>query len=112
MSYLNVNHVSCSFGGRQILDDVSFKLEKGEHIGLVGANGEGKSTFFNLITDRLVPDDGQITWPGKIRVGYLDQMSTLQAGQTIRDVLRTAFRDDIAAEQEMLLTCSPKTEPL
>ena len=102
MSYLTVNHVSCSFGGRQILEDVSFKLEKGEHIGLVGANGEGKSTFFNLITDRLVPDDGQITWPGKIRVGYLDQMSTLQAGQTIRDVLRTAFQDDIAAEQEML----------
>ena len=47
MSFLTVSHVSHSFGGRQILEDVSFKLEKGEHIGLVGANGEGKSTFFN-----------------------------------------------------------------
>ncbi len=102
MSYLDVNHVSYSFGGRQILDDVTFKLEKGEHIGLVGANGEGKSTFFNLITDHLVPDEGQILWPGKIRVGYLDQMSTLQDGQTIREVLKAAFRDDIEAEQEML----------
>ena len=84
MSFLTVSHVSHSFGGRQILEDVSFKLEKGEHIGLVGANGEGKSTFFNLITNNLLPDDGQITWPGKIKVGYLDQMSSLENGKTIR----------------------------
>ncbi len=102
MSFLTVSHVSHSFGGRQILEDVSFKLEKGEHIGLVGANGEGKSTFFNLITNNLLPDDGQITWPGKIKVGYLDQMSSLENGKTIRDVLRTAFNEDFAAEQEML----------
>ena len=102
MSFLTVSHVSHSFGGRQILEDVSFKLEKGEHIGLVGANGEGKSTFFNLITNNLLPDDGQITWPGKVKVGYLDQMSSLEKGQTIRDVLRTAFNEDFAAEQEML----------
>ena len=102
MSFLTVSHVSHSFGGRQILEDVSFKLEKGEHIGLVGANGEGKSTFFNLITNNLLPDDGQITWPGKIKVGYLDQMSSLENGKIIRDVLRTAFNEDFAAEQEML----------
>lgn len=102
MSFLTVSHVSHSFGGRQILEDVSFKLEKGEHIGLVGANGEGKSTFFDLITDRLIPDDGQISWPSKITVGYLDQQSRLTKGKTIREVLRTAFDEDFAAEQEML----------
>lgn len=48
MSYLNVTNVSHSFGGRQILEDVSFKLLRGEHVGLVGANGEGKSTFLRL----------------------------------------------------------------
>ena len=50
MSILNVEHVTHSFGGRQILEDASFRLLKGEHIGLVGANGEGKTTFLNIIT--------------------------------------------------------------
>ena len=49
MSYLNVTNVSHSFGGRQILENVSFKLMRGEHVGLVGANGEGKSTFLTLL---------------------------------------------------------------
>ena len=46
MSILNVQNVSHSFGGRQILENVSFRLLNGEHVGLIGANGEGKSTFF------------------------------------------------------------------
>ena len=50
MSILNVEHLSHGFGDRAIFTDVSFRLLKGEHIGLVGANGEGKSTFMNIIT--------------------------------------------------------------
>ena len=49
MSLLNVTNVSHSFGGRIILKNASFRLLKGEHIGLVGANGEGKSTFINIL---------------------------------------------------------------
>ena len=48
MSILNVEHLSHGFGDRAIFEDVSFRLLKGEHIGLVGANGEGKSTFMNI----------------------------------------------------------------
>ena len=55
MSILNVEHLSHGFGDRAIFEDVSFRLLKGEHIGLVGANGEGKSTFMNIITGRLMP---------------------------------------------------------
>ena len=84
MSYLNVTNVSHSFGGRQILEDVSFKLLRGEHVGLVGANGEGKSTFLNIVTGHLQPDEGKVEWPGKVSVGYLDQQSTLEKGMTIR----------------------------
>ena len=58
MSILNVEHLSHGFGDRAIFEDVSFRLLKGEHIGLVGANGEGKSTFMNIITGRLMPDEG------------------------------------------------------
>ena len=49
MSLLIVENVSHDFGGRHILEDVSFRLEKGEHVALVGANGEGKSTFMNIL---------------------------------------------------------------
>ena len=47
---LNVQNVTHGFGERQILDNASFRMKKGEHIGLVGANGEGKTTFLNIIT--------------------------------------------------------------
>ena len=57
MSILNVEHLSHGFGDRAIFEDVSFRLLKGEHIGLVGANGEGKSTFMNIITGKLMPDE-------------------------------------------------------
>lgn len=102
VSYLNVTNVSHSFGGRQILENVSFKLMRGEHVGLVGANGEGKSTFLNIVTGHTLPDEGKVEWPGKVTVGYLDQQSTLQKGMTIREVLRTAFDGMYKMEAEML----------
>ncbi len=102
MSYLNVTNVSHSFGGRQILENVSFKLLRGEHVGLIGANGEGKSTFLNIVTGHVLPDEGKVEWPGKISVGYLDQQSTLTKGMTIREVLRTAFDELYKMEQQML----------
>ncbi len=98
MSLLNVEHLSHGFGDRAIFDDVSFRLLKGEHIGLIGANGEGKSTFFSIITDKLMPDAGKVEWAKNIRVGYLDQHVSLQPGQTISDVLHQAF--DFLLEQE------------
>ena len=91
MSILNVEHLSHGFGDRTIFTDVSFRLLKGEHIGLIGANGEGKSTFMNIITGKLTPDEGKVEWARHVRVGYLDQHSVLEPGMTIRDVLRSAF---------------------
>lgn len=102
MSILNVEHVTHGFGARQILDDASFRLLKGEHIGLVGANGEGKSTFLNIITGKIMPDEGKVEWCRHITTGYLDQYSTLEKGKTIADVLREAFIHLTELEQEML----------
>ena len=67
MSILNVEHLTHGFGDRAIFNDVSFRLLKGEHIGLVGANGEGKSTFFNIVTGKLMPDEGKIEWAKNVR---------------------------------------------
>lgn len=91
MSILNVEKLSHGFGDRAIFTDVSFHLLKGEHVGFVGANGEGKSTFMNIITGKLMPDEGKIEWSKNVRVGYLDQHAVLEKGQTIRDVLQSAF---------------------
>lgn len=91
MSILNVEKLSHGFGDRAIFTDVSFRLLKGEHVGFVGANGEGKSTFMNIITGKLMPDEGKIEWSKNVRVGYLDQHAVLEKGQTIRDILQSAF---------------------
>lgn len=93
MSILEVKHLSHGFGDRAIFDNVSFRLLKGEHIGLVGANGEGKSTFMSIVTGHLQPDDGKVEWSKYVTAGYLDQHTVLEAGQTVRTVLRTAFDD-------------------
>lgn len=92
MSILTVNNLTHGFGDRAIFDKVSFRLLKGEHIGLIGANGEGKSTFMSVITGTLEPDGGQIEWSRHVRIGYLDQHAVLRRGTTIRDVLRGAFQ--------------------
>ena len=62
MSILTVKNISHGFGDRAIFEDVSFRLLKGEHVGFIGANGEGKSTFMNIITGKLMPDEGKVNW--------------------------------------------------
>lgn len=99
---LEVTNVSHGYGARTILENASFRLLKGEHVGLVGANGEGKTTFLNIITGELVPDEGKVTWCNHITTGYLDQYSTLEKGKTIRDILRSAFDHMFELEKEMM----------
>lgn len=101
MSILNVEHLSHGFGDRAIFSDVSFRMLKGEHIGLVGANGEGKSTFMSIITDKLMPDEGKVEWAKNVRVGYLDQHAVLEKGMSIRDVLKGAFEFLFDLERQM-----------
>ena len=101
MSVLTVKNVSHGFGDRAIFEDVSFRLLKGEHVGLIGANGEGKSTFMNIITGKLAPDEGQVIWSNNVRVSYMDQHAELKKGQSIKDALREAFKDLFDLEKEM-----------
>ena len=105
MSILNVEHLTHGFGDRAIFNDVSFRLLKGEHIGLVGANGEGKSTFINLVTGKLMPDEGKVEWAKNVHAGYLDQHAVLEKGMTIQDVLKSAFDPLLKKEERMNEIC-------
>ena len=105
MSILNVEHLSHGFGDRAIFQDVSFRMLAGEHIGLIGANGEGKSTFMSIITGTLMPDEGKIEWAKNVRVGYLDQHTVLEKGMTVREVLTSAFDFLFEMEEKMNHIC-------
>lgn len=105
MSILTVENLSHGFGNRAIFDDVSFRLLKGEHIGLIGANGEGKSTFMDIITGKLQPDEGRIEWSKNVKVGYLDQHAMLKKGMTVGSVLESAFDPLFEMETRMNEIC-------
>ena len=105
MSILNVEHLTHGFGDRAIFTDVSFRLLKGEHIGLVGANGEGKSTFMSIVTGKLMPDEGKVEWAKNVHAGYLDQHAVLEKGMTIGQVLKSAFDPLLKKEERMNEIC-------
>ncbi|MFC4777707.1 ABC-F family ATP-binding cassette domain-containing protein [Paenibacillus sp. GCM10023252] len=101
MSLLTVEQLSHTFGDRTLFKDVSFRLLAGEHVGLVGANGTGKSTLMNILTGKLLKDEGKVEWTPRVRYGYLDQHTKLTPGLTIRDVLKQAFLPMLELEQEL-----------
>lgn len=101
MSILTVTDLNHSYGGREILNHVNFRLLKGEHVGLIGPNGEGKSSFMNIITGKLIPDQGSIEWAKYVKVGYLDQLASYGKDATIREVLQDAFADLFEKEQRI-----------
>lgn len=101
MAILTVEKLGHSFGDRTLFKDVSFRLVEGDHIGLVGANGVGKSTMMGIITGQQIHDTGRVEWLPGTHYGYLDQHTVLEAGRTMRDVLRDAFKPLYIKEQEL-----------
>lgn len=101
MSLLTVDKLSHTFGDRTLFKDVSFRLLAEDHVGLVGANGVGKSTLMNIITGQLIHDSGRVEWTPTVEYGYLDQHTVLTPGKTMRDVLKDAFLPLFEQEKEL-----------
>ncbi|WP_059170636.1 ABC-F family ATP-binding cassette domain-containing protein [Bacillus sp. FJAT-27445] len=101
MALLTVENLSHTFGDRILFKDVSFRLLAEDHVGLVGANGVGKSTLMNIITNQLIHDSGKVEWTPGVQYGYLDQHTILTPGRTMRDVLRDAFLPLFEKEREL-----------
>ncbi|HET6154443.1 MAG TPA: ABC-F family ATP-binding cassette domain-containing protein [Marmoricola sp.] len=90
---INLEKVSKSFGIRILLDEVSLGVGEGERIGIVGRNGDGKTTLLNLMTGREEPDGGRVSRSRGLHLGYLDQRDLLDDTHTIREVVLAGKAD-------------------
>lgn len=99
-----LSDVKKSYGGTEILRGVSFQINPGEKVGLVGRNGAGKTTVFNLITGEEAPDSGDIVSMNGLRLGLLRQHVDFEPGETVHTAALSAFKEihDIEAEMRSL----------
>jgi ABC transporter, ATP-binding protein len=98
---LSCNNVSKSFGVETILEDISFSVNEGDKIGIVGVNGTGKTTLFKVITGIFPHDKGDIFTSKNCRLGYLEQNTNFYSEKTIYDEVVSVFSDLIEAEEEL-----------
>ncbi|MCX4302469.1 MAG: ABC-F family ATP-binding cassette domain-containing protein [Clostridia bacterium] len=101
MSLLEVENLSHTFEDKQLYKDSYFELNKGEHLGVVGQNGTGKSTLIKILLNEILPDTGTIKWQHGITIGNLDQYAIVDEEETIFDYLRTAFADLYEIEEKL-----------
>jgi ATP-binding cassette subfamily F protein 3 len=88
---ISVNNLSLYFGGQDVFKDISFMVNKGDKIGLVGKNGAGKSTLLNVLSKELKPNKGNVSIPNGLIVGYLTQDLDFEDGRTVIDEAQVAF---------------------
>lgn len=102
MSILEIKGLTHRYDDRDLFVKSDLTVNNGEHIGVVGLNGAGKSTFINIIAGKLVQDEGEIRRMPRMRIGYLDQHATLDKSLTVMEYLRGAFSylDEKNAELE------------
>ena len=111
MIVLSCKNISKSYGIDEILKDVNISINEGDKVGLIGANGEGKSTLFKILSKQLSYDDGEIFIDKNKTLGYLSQHLDLQSNNTIHDEMLTVFSDLINLENKILTLEVKMKEP-
>lgn len=101
MAIISVNNVKKEFDDVIILENITFEIQEGQRVGLVGKNGSGKTTLFKLITEIYDTDEGTIFIPSWVKVGVLAQIPEYPDNMTVEDVLRTAFSDLYSMKRKM-----------
>ncbi|HRT32363.1 MAG TPA: ATP-binding cassette domain-containing protein, partial [Anaerolineae bacterium] len=116
---LKVSNVTKYYGNELILKDVSFVLNPGERVGLIGPNGSGKTTLLRIITGQLAPDAGGVQFtPPEVRVGFLEQGFVHRGAQTVAQFLQAGeealaeAEAQVAALAETLFTREPEPQAL
>lgn len=101
MSLVRLENITKTYQGREVLDGIDFRVEEGEHVGLIGRNGTGKSTIFRLITGDIEPDKGVVDRMKRMRVSSLSQLHRVDEKMTIYDIVLDAFKEIGALELEL-----------
>ena len=101
MIILALQDIRKSFGTNEVLKHVSFTLQDGEKMGLVGVNGSGKSTLMKIIAGLETPDDGTVNMQKGLRIGYLAQQGGLDGEETVQHALESVFDPVVRLEEEM-----------
>ena len=101
MIVLSCKNISKSYGIDEILKDVTVSVNEGDKVGIIGANGEGKSTLFKILSKQISYDDGEVFIDKNKTLGYLSQHLDLEVDNTIYDEMLTVFSDLIALENKL-----------
>ena len=98
---LNAHQVSLSFQGEYLFEDLSFRIGKGERIGLIGKNGAGKSTLLKIISGQLAPDKGIVALDKGVTIGFLRQDLEFEKGRSVREEANLAFQEILELEEKL-----------
>ena len=101
MVAIGCSKISLNFGEKCVLDNVSFSLEEGDKLGVVGVNGAGKTTLIKILTGERSPDTGEVFVSQKATVGYLDQYATLESDKTVYEEMLSNFSNLLRMEQTL-----------
>ncbi|MBI3587196.1 MAG: ABC-F family ATP-binding cassette domain-containing protein [Ignavibacteriales bacterium] len=113
---LSLEHITLQFGGRALFNDLSSLISPHDRIGLVGSNGQGKSTLLKIIVGDATPDSGKVAKAHYVTAGYLPQDGVIASGKTLYKEVETAFEDVVSVQQELeeaqsnLNSLDPQTE--
>ncbi|WP_024771727.1 ABC-F family ATP-binding cassette domain-containing protein [Aquimarina macrocephali] len=98
---LNIHNLSISFGGEYLFEEISFRLNAGDRVGLIGKNGAGKSTMLKILSKEQEPDSGQIAMDKEVKIGFLKQDIDFVLGRTVLDEAYEAFIEIKKAERDI-----------
>jgi len=98
---LNIHNLSISFGGEYLFEEIAFRLNAGDRVGLVGKNGAGKSTMLKILSKEQEPDSGQIAMDKEVKIGFLKQDIDFVLGRTVLEESYEAFTEIKKLEREI-----------
>ncbi|NNL16621.1 MAG: ABC-F family ATP-binding cassette domain-containing protein [Flavobacteriaceae bacterium] len=98
---LNIHNLSISFQGDYLFEDISFRLGKGDRVGLIGKNGAGKSTLLRILSNEMEADSGQIAAEKNLKIGFLKQDIDFEFGRTVLEESYQAFTEIKTLESKM-----------